>query len=163
MTHNPNSHVEDCRGEKFFYLSSYFLKKSPVNWTDQRKINRKKIFVNMYWVGQNVCLVFFCKIRLIFHCYQITLLIWIFWVCWLSPVCHNVTCSQLMSWFDHCQLQLVYLTMGYLSSSEKSPAWNETLQTTFDTVDQSQHLLHTEHKPFFVFQLHFYLSWSNKA
>ena len=35
---------------------------------------------------------------------------------------------------------------------------HETLQTTFDTFDQSQHLLHTLHKSFFAFQLHYYLS-----
>ena len=40
------------------------------------------------------------------------------------------------------------------SSSKKSPAWILQL-TTFDTFDQSQHLLHTLHKSFFVFQLHF--------
>ena len=48
-----------------------------------------------------------------------------------------------MSQFDRYQLQLVYLTM------EHHPARNlqhETLQTTFDTFDQSQHLLHMLHK-----------------
>ena len=33
-----------------------------------------------------------------------TLLMWIFWVCWLSPLWYNVDCSQLMSWFDCYQL-----------------------------------------------------------
>ena len=37
-----------------------------------------------------------------------------------------------------------------------------TLQTTFDTFDQSQHLLHTLNKSFFALQLHSYLSWNNK-
>ena len=38
---------------------------------------------------------------------------------------------------------------------------HETSQTSFDTFDQSQHLL-TE-QLFFPFQLHFYLSWNNIA
>ena len=52
-------------------------------------------------------------------------LIWIFWVCRLSPVWYNIDCSQLMSQFDRCQLQLVYLTMEH-SSSKKPLAWNFT-------------------------------------
>ena len=39
----------------------------------------------------------------------------------------------------------------------------ETSQTSFDTFNLSQHLLHTLHKPFFAFQLHFDLSGNNKA
>ena len=87
-------------------------------------------------------------------------LIWIFRLCRLSPAWHNVDCSQLMSRFDRYQLQLVYATV------EHRPARNlqhKTSQTTFNTFDQSQHLLHTLHKSFFAFQLHFYLSWNNKA
>ena len=56
-----------------------------------------------------------------------------------------VDCSQLMSRFDRYQLQLVYPTV------EHRPARNlqhETSQTTFDTFDQSQHILHTLHKSF---------------
>ena len=67
----------------------------------------------------------------------------------------NIDCSQVMSQFDCYQLQLVYPTM------EHHPARNlqhKPLQTIFDTFDQSQHLLHTLHKSFFAFQLHFYLS-----
>ena len=44
-----------------------------------------------------------------------------------------------MSRFDRCQLQLVYMTV------EHRPARNrqyETLQTTVDIFNQSQHLLH---------------------
>ena len=73
-------------------------------------------------------------------------LIWIFWVCQLSPAWYNVDCSQLMSQFDRYQLQLVYLTM------EPRPARNlqhKTLQISFDMFDQSQNLLHTLHKSFF--------------
>ena len=36
------------------------------------------------------------------------------------------------------------------SSSDKFPAW-ETLQTTLDTLDQAQHLLHAPHKSFLHF------------
>ena len=83
-------------------------------------------------------------------------LIWIFCVCQLSPTWYNVGCSQLTSRFDHCQLQLVCPTV------EHRPAKNlqhETSETTFDTFEQSRHLLHTLHKSFFfAFQLCFYLS-----
>ena len=47
---------------------------------------------------------------------------------------------------------MVYLTV------EHHPLRNlqhEILQTTFDTFDQSQHLLHTLHKSFFAFRLLF--------
>ena len=72
-------------------------------------------------------------------------MIWIFWVCQLSPMWYNIDWSQLMSWFDHYQLQLIYPTM------ENPPARNlhhETLQTTFDTFDHSQHLFCTLHNFF---------------
>ena len=74
-------------------------------------------------------------------------LMWIFWVCWLSPTWYNVDCSQLMSWFGHSG-QLIYTFM------EHRPMRNlqhETLQTTFDTFNQSQHLLHTLPKSFLHF------------
>ena len=75
--------------------------------------------------------------------------LWIFWVCWLSPMWYNVVCSQLMSQFDGYQLQLVYPTV------EHRPA--RTLQQgtsqTFDMFNQSRHFLHTTHKSFFF--LHF--------
>ena len=77
-------------------------------------------------------------------------LIWIFSVCWLSPTWYNVDCSQLLFWFDHYQLQLVYQIM------EQHPARNprhETSQTTLDKFD----LLHTLHISFCVFQLRFTL------
>ena len=66
-------------------------------------------------------------------------LIWVFWVCRLSPACYNVDCSQLMSWLDHYQLQLVYQTV------EHRPVRNlqhEISLTTSDTLNQSQPLLH---------------------
>ena len=58
-----------------------------------------------------------------------------------------------MSWVYRCQVHPVYPTV------EHHPARNlqhETLQTTFDMFDQSQYLLHTLEKSFFVFQLCFY-------
>ena len=86
-------------------------------------------------------------------------LIWLFWACCLSPMWYNIDCSQLMSWFDCYKLQLVYLTV------EHHPVRNlqhKTSQTTFNTFNQSKHVLHTLPK-LFVFPLRFYLSWNNKA
>ena len=103
--------------------------------------------------------VFFHKIKDTFS--PITLLIWIFWVYWLSPTWCYIDCSWLMSWFDRYQLQLFYLTMEHHPSRYLQHAVS---QITFDTFDQSQHLLHTLHKSFVcVFELRFYLSWNNKA
>ena len=65
----------------------------------------------MYWVGQKVCLVFSIKGKTYFSFSPITLLIWIFRVCWISPAWYNVYCFQLMYRFDCYQLQQVYLTM----------------------------------------------------
>ena len=79
-------------------------------------------------------------------------LIWIFWVCRLSPTWYNTDCSQFMSRFDRCQLQLVYPTL------EHHPARNlqhKTSQTTCDMFNQSQHLLHTPHKSFFCVSVAF--------
>ena len=73
----------------------------------------------------------------------------------LSHMWYNVHCSQLMSRFDRYQLQLVYPTV------EHRPVRNlqhESSQTAFDMFNQSQHLLHTLHKSFFVFQFRFHLS-----
>ena len=47
--------------------------------------------------------------------------------------------------------QLVYLIAEHHPPSN---LYHETSQTTFDPLDQSQHLLHTMHKTFF-FSLHF--------
>ena len=87
---------------------------------------------------------------------------WMFWVYQLFPTRYNIDCSQLMSWFGGCQLHLVYLTM------ENHPTRNlqhETAKTAFDTFGQSQHRLHTLCRSFYIFtfQLHFLLSWNNKA
>ena len=67
-------------------------------------------------------------------------LIWIFWVCRLPPMWYNIDCSQVMSWFDRYQLQLIYLTV------EQRPARNpqqKTLQTTFDTFNHSTFSIHS--------------------
>ena len=73
-------------------------------------------------------------------------LIWIFWVCQLSPGGCNTDSSQLISWFDSYQLQLVYLTMKH------HPARNlqHQIWCCHDIFDQSQHLLHTLHKAFLL-------------
>ena len=68
-------------------------------------------------------------------CKWFSALIWIFWVCRLSPVWYNVDCSQLLFRFDGYQLQLVYPTV------EHRPARNlqhETSPTTFDRFNQSR-------------------------
>ena len=41
----------------------------------------------------------------------ITLLIWVFWKCQMSPAWLKVDCSQLVSRCDHYQLQLAYPTV----------------------------------------------------
>ena len=111
----------------------------------------------VYWVGQKVH-VFFCKMRH-FSLSLITLLIWIFWACWLSLVWYNIDCSQLMSWFDRYQLQLVYLTVEHRLARNLQ---HKTSQTSFDTFDQARHFLHKLNKlvGFFKFQLCIYLSWN---
>ena len=89
---------------------------------------------------------FFCKNeRCIFRFHHnfINLDIWS-----MSALSHVVErwCSQLMSQFDCYRLRLVYSTVEH-----RRPAKNlqhNTWQTTFDTFDQSQHLLHTLHKSF---------------
>ena len=66
-----------------------------------------------------------------------SMLIWIFFVWWLSPALNNIDCSQLMSQFDCCQLQLAYPTVEHCSVRNLQ---HKTLQTTFDMFNQSQHL-----------------------
>ena len=79
-------------------------------------------------------------------------LIWIFWVCQLSPMWYNVYCSQLMPQSDCYQLQPDCEAL----SSKKCPARNFTnyfwhvwvVSATSPYIAQ-----------IFVFQLYFYLSW----
>ena len=59
----------------------------------------------LYWVGQKVRMVFSIKYKTDFSFSRITLLIWIFRVCQLSPMWYNIDCSQLMSRFHCYQLQ----------------------------------------------------------
>ena len=61
-------------------------------------------------------------------------LIWIFWVCRLSPAWYNVDCSQFMSRFDRYQLQLVYPTVEHRLERNLQ---HETSQTTFDVFSHS--------------------------
>ena len=65
-----------------------------------------------------------------------------------------------MSWFDLYRLQLAYLTVEYHPVKYLQ---HETLPATSDMLDQSQNLLNIMHKSFLGFQLHFYISWNNKA
>ena len=69
---------------------------------------------------------FFHKMKDTFFISPITLLIWVFWVCQLSPTWYNADCSQLMSSFDHYQPQMVYPTYRGTSFGKKCPAWNLT-------------------------------------
>ena len=102
----------------------------------------------------------FCKIKDIFSFSPITLLIWIFWVCWLSPTWYNVDCSQLISWFDLYELSTALPNRG-ASSSEKTPAWSfaNHFWHVWSVTAPSPYAVQF----FFAFQLHFYLSWNNKA
>ena len=88
-------------------------------------------------------------------------LIWVFWICWLSPSWYNIDYSQWMSWFDCHQLQLVYWTM------EHHPVRNlqhKISQTTFWYVQSITAPFPYVVQTFFcVFQMHSYFSWNNKA
>ena len=73
-------------------------------------------------------------------------LIWIFWVYELFPTWCNADCySPLMFQFDCQQLQLLYPTMVHHAVRNFH---HKASKNTFDTVSQSQHLLHTLHKSF---------------
>ena len=61
---------------------------------------------------------------------------------------YNIDCFQLTSHFDHSQLQLVYSTMKHYPVINLQ---HETLQTTVDMFNQSQHLLYILHKSFYFF------------
>ena len=67
-------------------------------------------------------------------------LIWIFWVCWLSPAWYNIYYSPLTSQFG-----------GYQTVEHRlvRKLHHETLHTPLHTLDKSQHLLYTLHKSFF--------------
>ena len=136
------------------FCSLKFTCWTPIPQLLGRWSNLERESLQIYWVGQKVHLGFFVKWKTHFS-FSTTVLIWIFWVCRLSLIWYNVDCSQLMSWFDHYQFQLVYPIPEHRPARDLQ---HQTLQTTFDSFDQSQHLLPTLHKSFFAFQLHFYLS-----
>ena len=85
-------------------------------------------------------------------------LIWIFWICCLSPAKYNV---------DHSQcLDLIAINFNWSTrpwSIVQGEISSMKLGNAFDMFNQSQHLLHTLNKSFFMFRLHFYLSWNTKA
>ena len=71
-------------------------------------------FSLLHWVGQKVSLVFSVE-NVHFSFSSITVLIWVFLVCRLSPVWYNIDCSQFMSGIDRYQFQLVYLIVEHRS------------------------------------------------
>ena len=104
---------------------------------------------------------FFCKVDTFFSFSPITLLIWIFWVCQISPTWYNIDCSQLMSRFDPYQLQLVFLWPWSIIQRELSSTKLCKPLLTY-SISHSTFSTHCSN-PFCMFQLHFYLSWNNKA
>ena len=115
----------------------------------------------MKLLGQtkNSPLFFFHKIN-IFKFSPVTFLIQIFWEHWLSAaisfqwVVGRAAAEHLPMHKPASQQRIIW---------PKCQEDQETSQTTFDMFNQAQYLLHTLHKQFFVFQLHFYHSWNNKA
>ena len=72
---------------------------------------------------------FFHKIKDSFLIFTSNLLVWIFWVCRLSPTWCYIDCSPLMSQFDRHQLQLVYQTVGYHPARISSTKLHKALLT----------------------------------
>ena len=103
----------------------------------------------LYWVGQKVCLFFFCKIKGIFF---------IFTNNFIDLDVLSMLAVSLVVW--SLSASAGRPDRG-ASSSKKSAARKFT--NHFDTFNRSQHLLPTLHTFFFQFQLCFYLSWNNKA
>ena len=79
-------------------------------------------------------------------------IIWILWVCWLSPAWYNVDCSQLMSWFDLYRLQLVTHPWSIVQQEISSMKLCKPLLT--HSVSHSAFFTH--YKFFFALQLHLY-------
>ena len=86
---------------------------------------------------------FFCKIKFSFS--PITLLIWIFQVCWLSPTWYNIDCSQCL---DLITINFNWPTQPW-SIAHRETSSTKTSQSSFDMFYQSWHLLHALHKSFF--------------
>ena len=101
---------------------------------------------------------FFRTIKDTFLFWPITLLIWIFWVCQLSPTWYDIDCSQLMSWCDRYQLQLVYPTIEHCPG-RNYPAWNSSSHFWHIWSVTARSLFTAQ----IFFSLHFYFSWNNKA
>ena len=74
-------------------------------------------------------------------------LIWIFWVCQLSPMWYNTDFSiNVPIW----SLLLLTRLCNHGTSCSAKKIQDKTSQITFDTFDQSQHLLNILKKSFFV-------------
>ena len=119
--------------------------------------NRFKNVVFLYveiWSRRFFILLWNANIKITSWCKWHSMLIWIFFVWWLSPALNNIDYSQLMSQFDCCQSQLAYPTMEHCLVRNLQ---HETLQTTFDMFNQSQHCTNL-----FCVSVMFYLFW-NKA
>ena len=70
-------------------------------------------------------------------------LIWIFWVCRLSPTWYTVDCSQVLTQLYCYHVQQVYPTMEHHPTKNHS---QETSQNALDMFNQSQHLFYTLQK-----------------
>ena len=71
----------------------------------------------------------------------------------ISPTWYDIDCSQLMSQFDTINFNWSTRLWNIIQREISSTKLHKPLLTHFK---KSQHLLHTLHKSFFAFQLHFY-------
>ena len=111
-----------------------------------------------YWVGQKFHLVCSIRQKIHFSFSPITLLIWIFSVCHLSLTWYNINRLQLMSWFNFSWTTQLWSIIQREISDMKL---HKTLLMC--SINHSTFSVHSLHKSFFAFHLHFYLSWNNKA
>ena len=89
---------------------------------------------------------------------QMTLLVWLSCICQLSPMWYNIDCSQ-------C-LDFIAINFNWSTWPWSIVQWNIS-----STKLHKPLLIHSNHHStfsiyctfFFVFQLHFYLSWNYKA
>ena len=138
------------QGSQYSFSDSAFASLTLILYL---QIDLSPFSVGMYWVGQKVHLVFFCKIKDIFFIFI-----------------NNFVDLEILSMSDiSCYWLLVGGVQGCCQTSpntqdspttknslDKMSMHQETLQITFNT-DQSQHFLHILHKSFFAFQLSFHL------
>ena len=112
-----------------------------------------------YWGGWKVHMVFFHKIKDMFFIFTNNFVD--LDILSMSAICHVV-----LHWLFSINVLTWSLSTSVVHpTAEHHPVGNlqhKTSQTTSDTFDQSQHLLHTLHKSFLTFQLCFCLSWNNK-